>query len=301
MTCARRATVGNTLRVLYSIPLVALGISQSAFVRRRTPSVPGEFHSQIRQMFVDLSPRQEQSRVIYTHCYPAPRLDADGSAERPTRRRARETGRALPLYSTMLPSGRLTRMGLQRLVGAAARVPTPPLLRPLSTVTHVEAWSSMYKSIIASHSHHVDEAANARAVEHSERTTWLMVHPAHASTVSPCGSDFVYALSDPNEHTRAAAIANTVLESGIFRLRFVQGDAIVGVASADETDGKEPPRGAFTARLPDICPTPATMTSWAESGRSARRTTPSHGSSSSRSIATRPRCASAAAATTRTA
>lgn len=132
-------------------------------------------------------------------------------------------------------------MGLQRLVGAAARVPTPPLLRPLSTVTHVEAWSSMYKSIIASHSHHVDEAANARAVEHSERTTWLMVHPAHASTVSPCGSDFVYALSDPNEHTRAAAIANTVLESGIFRLRFaVQGDAIVGVASADETDGKEP-------------------------------------------------------------
>ena len=98
----------------------------------------------------------------------------------------------------------------------------------------------LYKSIIASHSHHVDEAANTRAVEHSERTTWLMVHPAHASTVSPCGSDFV-ALSEPNEHTRAAAIANTVLESGIFRLRFaVQGDAIVGVASADETDGKEP-------------------------------------------------------------
>lgn len=96
--------------------------------------------------------------------------------------------------------------------------------------------------------HSVDPVADAPKVEGPVRHTnaevraaWHMVHPAHACTVSPCQSDFVYALSDPKSRTRAAAIANTVLESGVYLLTYaVQGDAIVGVASADVTEDEEP-------------------------------------------------------------
>lgn len=92
---------------------------------------------------------------------------------------------------------------------------------------------------------HVDDSTAHPLVE-EERAAWLMVHPAHAATVSPCLSDFVYALTDPKEQTRAAAISNAVLESGIHRITYaVQGDAIVGVASADETDDKDAPPRAW--------------------------------------------------------